>query len=515
MIGYADRLVRASTITRPPGSARRAESRTPDATDGIDLPAGLPFEPREVEGYPKTDFNWPVVPDAFGDILRTFRDRYGDRLPPIYITENGCAINDGPVERRSGGGPAPDRLPGRSPTSTQAGHRRRCRRPRILPVVVAGQLRMGRRATRSGSAWSTSTSRRQAAHAQGVVPLVSRADRQEPLMSTRRLSRCHDQRLLGTERAGGRRCGRRWTAAVRACQRRRVRRLARTDPGAAGEAVRCGCAGQQGVRLRSGHRGRRGGRRWSRIPCSARFPTGRLSRFGRRVPWVLAGAVGGALGLLVLAGAGPGGVDAARLVPGATVLQRVAGGNHGGRSRTGCRGCSVAWSAAGSRWLRRSARWSVSDWPQPSEESAWVMSLVPCSSCCRWCPISSEWRSAAASGGAAVAGVARVLAVLGQPTALSRLRLGLADALPAEPRQRPRHAVPVLLPAGRGRVRRSRHRRTRPDRDLQPVRDPDGGGLRHLVGPAGPSEGVRDRLGSGDGGGRGESSRSGRPGRAH
>lgn len=66
------------------------------ATDGIDLPAGLPFEPREVEGYPKTDFNWPVVPDAFGDILRTFRDRYGDRLPPIYITENGCAINDGP-----------------------------------------------------------------------------------------------------------------------------------------------------------------------------------------------------------------------------------------------------------------------------------------------------------------------------------------------------------------------------------------------------------------------------------
>ncbi|HET6292507.1 MAG TPA: MFS transporter, partial [Kribbella sp.] len=29
-----------------------------------------------------------------------------------------------------------------------------------------------------------------------------------------------------------------------------------------------------------------------------------LSRFGRRVPWVLAGAVGGAIGLLVLAGAG-------------------------------------------------------------------------------------------------------------------------------------------------------------------------------------------------------------------
>jgi beta-glucosidase len=68
------------------------------ATDGFTIPAGLPFEPRELEDYPKTDFGWPVVPAAFGEILRTFKDRYGDRLPPIYITENGCAINDGPVD---------------------------------------------------------------------------------------------------------------------------------------------------------------------------------------------------------------------------------------------------------------------------------------------------------------------------------------------------------------------------------------------------------------------------------
>jgi beta-glucosidase len=68
------------------------------ATDGILLPPGLPFEPRELSGYPKTDFGWPIVPAAFGEILRTFKDRYGDRLPPIYITENGCAINDGPVD---------------------------------------------------------------------------------------------------------------------------------------------------------------------------------------------------------------------------------------------------------------------------------------------------------------------------------------------------------------------------------------------------------------------------------
>ena len=30
--------------------------------------------------------------------LRIFKDRYGDRLPPLYITENGCAINDDPVD---------------------------------------------------------------------------------------------------------------------------------------------------------------------------------------------------------------------------------------------------------------------------------------------------------------------------------------------------------------------------------------------------------------------------------
>ncbi len=39
-----------------------------------------------------------MVPSAFGEILRIFKDRYGDRLPPIYITENGCAINDDPVD---------------------------------------------------------------------------------------------------------------------------------------------------------------------------------------------------------------------------------------------------------------------------------------------------------------------------------------------------------------------------------------------------------------------------------
>ena len=64
--------------------------------DGHELDSSLPFSLREIEGYPRTDFDWPVVPAAFTELLVGFKERYGDQLPPIYITENGAAINDGP-----------------------------------------------------------------------------------------------------------------------------------------------------------------------------------------------------------------------------------------------------------------------------------------------------------------------------------------------------------------------------------------------------------------------------------
>ncbi|OIK01480.1 beta-glucosidase [Streptomyces sp. MUSC 14] len=67
----------------------------PGGTDseygGLTLPAELPFSVREIEGRPTTDFGWPVVPEALTELLTGFRDRYGDRLPPIVITENGCS----------------------------------------------------------------------------------------------------------------------------------------------------------------------------------------------------------------------------------------------------------------------------------------------------------------------------------------------------------------------------------------------------------------------------------------
>lgn len=66
------------------------------AFGGIEIPSGLPFGIREIEGYERTDFDWPVVPDGLRELLGTLRERYGDRLPPLYITENGCSYGDGP-----------------------------------------------------------------------------------------------------------------------------------------------------------------------------------------------------------------------------------------------------------------------------------------------------------------------------------------------------------------------------------------------------------------------------------
>jgi len=62
--------------------------------EGARLPEGLPFEPRELTGYPTTGFGWPVVPDGLREIIASFRERYGKALPPIYITESGCSYHD-------------------------------------------------------------------------------------------------------------------------------------------------------------------------------------------------------------------------------------------------------------------------------------------------------------------------------------------------------------------------------------------------------------------------------------
>ncbi|MFG1603221.1 GH1 family beta-glucosidase [Actinoplanes sp. NPDC049265] len=57
--------------------------------------ADLPFDPRPIEGVPTTAFGWPVVPGGLRDLLVGLKDTYGDALPPVYITENGCSTPDG------------------------------------------------------------------------------------------------------------------------------------------------------------------------------------------------------------------------------------------------------------------------------------------------------------------------------------------------------------------------------------------------------------------------------------
>lgn len=67
---------------------------------GVRMPAELPFSVREIEGVPTTDFGWPVVPEGLTELLTGFRERYGDRLPPIVITENGCSYEGVDDQRR-------------------------------------------------------------------------------------------------------------------------------------------------------------------------------------------------------------------------------------------------------------------------------------------------------------------------------------------------------------------------------------------------------------------------------
>jgi beta-glucosidase len=61
--------------------------------------AEMPFEFRELLGYPTTDIGWPVVPDALREYLIILRARYRAAIPPIFITESGCAYNVGPDEQ--------------------------------------------------------------------------------------------------------------------------------------------------------------------------------------------------------------------------------------------------------------------------------------------------------------------------------------------------------------------------------------------------------------------------------
>ncbi|RIV37991.1 GH1 family beta-glucosidase [Micromonospora radicis] len=68
----------------------------------------LPFELVPLDGYPRTAFDWPVAPDGLRELLDWLHRRYGPDLPPIQITESGCAYDDTPDAE--GRVPDPDRI---------------------------------------------------------------------------------------------------------------------------------------------------------------------------------------------------------------------------------------------------------------------------------------------------------------------------------------------------------------------------------------------------------------------
>ncbi|HWC79921.1 MAG TPA: GH1 family beta-glucosidase [Pseudonocardiaceae bacterium] len=64
----------------------------------------LPFDLAPIEGYPRTSNDSVIVPAGLTEFLVALRRRIGPALPPVYLTENGCAGIDEP----DAGGAIPD-----------------------------------------------------------------------------------------------------------------------------------------------------------------------------------------------------------------------------------------------------------------------------------------------------------------------------------------------------------------------------------------------------------------------
>ncbi len=54
----------------------------------------LPFDMKQFPSEEITDMGWPIVPDGLREVLVQQKERYGDALPPVMVTENGVAVPD-------------------------------------------------------------------------------------------------------------------------------------------------------------------------------------------------------------------------------------------------------------------------------------------------------------------------------------------------------------------------------------------------------------------------------------
>ncbi|MFK0244177.1 GH1 family beta-glucosidase [Amycolatopsis azurea] len=54
----------------------------------------IPLEVVAPQGYPLTAFDWAVAPEGLTETLTTLHTRYGEKLPPLVVSENGCTYHD-------------------------------------------------------------------------------------------------------------------------------------------------------------------------------------------------------------------------------------------------------------------------------------------------------------------------------------------------------------------------------------------------------------------------------------
>ena len=73
-------------------AAGAGSGESPDGTS--EAMADLPFRLEGFEEFPQTGFGWPIAPAYFRTALAEVQERYGDVLPPVYITENGASFPD-------------------------------------------------------------------------------------------------------------------------------------------------------------------------------------------------------------------------------------------------------------------------------------------------------------------------------------------------------------------------------------------------------------------------------------
>jgi len=67
----------------------------PQRISAAEAGAEVPFVQEDIAGYPKTGFGWPIIPQGLRQMIGQLVERYPD-IPPLHITENGCAYPMGP-----------------------------------------------------------------------------------------------------------------------------------------------------------------------------------------------------------------------------------------------------------------------------------------------------------------------------------------------------------------------------------------------------------------------------------